>query len=170
MSSSMDDSKQISEMQQNLELLKELSFFSGFPAKAIKLLAFVAERQHFSKDETVFEEGDDHGRAYIILSGQLTLMKKNKVEKMVVQHFHQGDLLGTFSLLGVMPSLFLLKASCDTTVLTIAREHFTKIQEQFPETTALSLKALLREVYQWERKNLTQAEICCLNQTGATIL
>ena len=170
MSSSMDDSKQISEMQQNLELLQDRAFFSALPLKAIKLLAFVAERQHFSSDETIFEEGDDYGRAYIILSGQLTLMKKNQNEKKVVQHFHQGDLLGTFSLLGAMPSLFLLKASSETTVLTIAREHFMKIQEQFPETTAVSLKALLREVYQWERKNLTQADLCCLNQTGATIL
>ncbi|MFT5699079.1 MAG: CRP-like cAMP-binding protein [Desulforhopalus sp.] len=170
MSSSMDDNKQISKMQQNLELLQDRAFFSALPVKAIKLLAFVAERQHFSTNETIFEEGDDYGRAYIILSGQLTLMKKKHDEMTVVQHFHQGDLLGTFSLLGVMPSLFLLKAGSETTVLTIAREHFTKIQEQFPETTAVSLKALLREVYQWERKNLTQAELCCLNQTGATIL
>lgn len=170
MSSSTDDSKQISEMQQNLELLQDWAFFSVLPSKAIKLLAFVAERQHFSEEEYIFEEGDDYGRAYIILSGQLTLMKRNRDKKQVVQQFHQGDLLGTFSLLGKMPSLFSLKASCETTVLTIAREHFTKIQEQFPETTALSLNALLQEVYQWERKNLTQAEICCLNQTGATIL
>lgn len=170
MSSSMDDSKQVSEMQQNLELLQEKAFFSALPAKAIKLLAFVAERQHFSKEETIFDEGDDYGRAYIILSGQLTLLKHSHDNKQVVQDFNQGDLIGTFSLLGVMPSLFLLKASTDTSVLTIAREHFTKIQEQFPETMALSLNALLREVYQWERKNLTQAEICCLNQTGATIL
>lgn len=170
MSSSTEDSKQRSEMQQNLDLLKEWSFFSALPVKAIKLLAFVAERQHFSTDEIIFEEGDDYGRAYIILSGQLTLMKKSQNKQNVVQHFHEGDLLGTFSLLGAMPSLFLLKSSSESTVLTIAREHFAKIQEQFPETTALSLKALLQEVYQWERKNLTQAERSCLNQTGATIL
>lgn len=157
-------------MQQNLKLLKERAFFSAFPLKAIKLLAFVAERQHFKKDETLFEEGDDHGRAYIILSGQLTLMKKSQSEPQVVRHFHQGDLLGTFSLLGVMPSLFSLEAKHDTTVLTIGREHFTKIQEQFPETTAMSLKALLQEVYQWERKILSQEKNCYLNQTGATIL
>lgn len=170
MSSSMDDSNQISEMQENLELLQDLAFFSALPLKAIKLLAFVAERQHFSIDDTVFEEGDDYGRAYLILSGELKMMKTNQNQEKVIQNFHQGDLLGTFSLLGVMPSLFLLKANSDTTVLTISREHFNKIQEQFPEATAVSLKALLREVYQWERKNLTKAEVCCLDQTGATIL
>jgi CRP-like cAMP-binding protein len=166
----MEDNKRPSEMQENLDLLQELPFFSALPLKAIKLLAFVAERQHFSENETIFEEGDDYGRAYIILSGELTLMKKNDNKQRVVQHFNQGDLLGTFSLLGGLPSLFLLKASSESTVLTISREHYTKIQEQFPETTTLSLKALLHEVYQWERKNLTQAELCCLKQTGATIL
>lgn len=157
-------------MQQNLEMLQELAFFSDLPVKAIKLLAFVAEHQHFSKNEIIFEEGDDYGKAYIIISGQLNLMKKNQKQENVVQQFGKGELLGTLSLLGVMPALFSLKACCDTTVLTIAREHFTKIQVQFPETTAISLKALLREVYQWERKNLTHAKLCCLNQTGATIL
>ncbi|TKB06446.1 cyclic nucleotide-binding domain-containing protein [Desulforhopalus sp. IMCC35007] len=170
MSSSMESNKQPSEMQENLALLQELDFFSALPLKAIKLLAFVAERQHFSEDETIFEEGDDYGRAYIILSGELTLMKKSGNTKQVVQHFHQGNLLGTLSLLGVIPSLFLLKAGKKSTVLTISREHYTKIQEQFPETTALSLKALIREVYQWERKNLTQAQLCCLKQAGVTIL
>lgn len=157
-------------MQSNLLLLQEIAFFAALPSKAIKLLAFVAERQHFTTDDILFEEGEDYGRAIIILSGELTLLKKNKNKEKVVQQFHEGDLLGTFSLFGTMPSLFQLKASGDSTVLTIGREHFAKIQEQFPEATAASLKELLREVYQWERKNLNKAEICCLNQTGATIL
>lgn len=170
MSSSMDDNSQISEMKVNLQLLQDIAFFATLPLKAIKLLAFVAERQHFSINDILFEEGDDYGRAFLILSGELTLMKRNESEEKVVQQFHEGDLLGTFSLFGTMPSLFLLKASSDCTVLTVTREHFSKIQEQFPEATAASMKALLREVYQWERKNLTKGEICCLNQTGATIL
>lgn len=157
-------------MQANLLLLQEIAFFSALPIKAIKLLAFVAERQHFSTHDILFEEGEDYGRAFIILSGELTLMKTNQNQEKVVQQFHEGHLLGTFSLFGTLPSLFLLKASSDTTVLTISRDHFTKIQEQFPEATAASLKELLREVYQWERKNLNKAEICCLNQAGATIL
>ena len=48
-------------MQKNLELLNELPFFSSFPAKAMKLLAFIAERSRFSSGEVLFEEGDTTG-------------------------------------------------------------------------------------------------------------
>ncbi len=157
-------------MQQNLELLKDVNLFSFFPDKAMKLLAFLAERTRLATGDILFEEGDDHGRAYLILSGQLSLSKQNNDERVVIQHYEEGDFLGSFSLLGAMPALFTLQASTETTVLTINREQFSKILEQFPETTKLSLKALLKELNQWERKNLYQAEACCLGRTGATVL
>ena len=64
-------------MQQNLELLKDVHLFSNFPGKAMKLLAFLAERAQFFPGDVLFEEGDDYGRAYLILSGQLTLLKQS---------------------------------------------------------------------------------------------
>ena len=170
MSSYTVENNEVPEMQQNLELLKEMSFFSHFPGKAMKLLAFLAERAHLAQGDILFEKGDDHGRAYLILSGQLTLLKQCDDEKIVVQHYAEGDFLGSFSLLGAMPALFTLQAATQTTVLTINRKQFSKILEQFPETTKLSLKALLKELHQWERKNIQQAAPCCLSKSGATVL
>lgn len=170
MSSYTVEDNQVPEMQQNLELLQEISFFSHLPGKAMKLLAFLAERAHFSQGDVLFEEGDDHGRAYLILTGQLTLLKQSDDEKVVVHQFAEGDFLGSFSLLGAMPALFTLQAATQTTVLTINRKQFSKILEQFPETTKLSLKALLKELHQWERKNIHQAAPCCLSKSGATVL
>ncbi len=170
MSSYTAENNQAPEMQQNLELLKGVHFFYNFPAKAMKLLAFIAERVLLSPGDILFEEGDDHGRAYLILSGQLSLLKQYNNEKVVLHQYTKGDFLGSFSLLGAMPALFTLQAEADTTVLTINRKHFSKILEQFPETSTLSLKALLKELHQWERKNLQQAADCCLSRTGATVL
>ncbi|EKD35957.1 MAG: hypothetical protein ACD_75C01707G0004 [uncultured bacterium] len=161
---------QIPVMQQNLELLQELSFFSYLPDKALKLLAFLAERTTLAAGDLLFDEGEDHGRAYLILSGQLALLKKSGTETVVVRHFDTGDFLGSFSLLGTMPALFTLKATAKSTVLTISRQQFAKILEQFPETGKLALKALLKELHQWERKNLAEAADSCLNRTGATVL
>jgi len=157
-------------MQQNLEFLKDVGLFSSFPDKAMKLLAFLAERTHLVTGDVLFEEGDDHGQAYLVLSGQLSLSKQKNGEKVIIQHYTKGDFLGSFSLLGAMPALFTLQASTETTVLTINRQQFSKILEQFPETTKLSLKALLNELNQWERKNIYEAGACCLSRTGATVL
>jgi len=157
-------------MQQNLELLKEVPFFANFPAKALKLLAFLAERAEVSADDVLFEEGDDHGRAYLILSGQLTLTKQQDQENIVIHRYTTGDFLGFFSLLGTMPALFTLQAATKTAVLTISRKQFSKLLEQFPETTKISLNALLKELYQWERKNVHEAAPYCLNRTGVSVL
>jgi CRP-like cAMP-binding protein len=170
MNSYTEENNQVPVMQQNLELLKELPFFNYLPDKALKLLAFLAERATLSANDLLFEEGDDHGQAYVILSGRLALLKKWGDETITVRHYDTGDFLGSFSLLGSLPSLFTLQATTKSTVLTISREQFAKILEQFPETGKLALKALLQELHQWERKNLAEAGLPCLNRTGATVL
>lgn len=157
-------------MQQNLELLQGIPFFSSFPGKAIKLLAFLADRAHLAKGDILFEEGDDHGRAYLLLKGQLHLLKANDDKNVLVQSYTKGDFLGSTSLLGSMPALFTLQAATETVVLQISREHFSKILEQFPETAKISVKALLQELHEWERKNIHMAEACCLSRTGATVI
>ena len=157
-------------MLQNLELLQELSFFNNFPNKAMKLLAFMAERMTLAANDILLEEGDDYGQAYLLLSGQLALLRKSGEDTVVVRRYDSGDFLGSFSLLGNMPSLFSLQATTKSAILTISRNQFAKILEQFPETGKLALKALLKELHQWERQNLTETNASCLNKTGATLL
>ncbi len=170
MNSHTVENNQVPEMQQNMELLKNVHFFANFPSKALKLVAFLAERAQLSPGDILFEEGDDHGRAYLILSGELSLIKQYDDKQVVVQQYAEGDFLGSFSLIDAMPALFTLQAATKTTILTINRKQFSKILEQFPETTKLCLKALLNELYQWERKNIYEAGACCLSRAGATVL
>jgi len=170
MSSYTENNSQVPEMQENLELLQNVPFFSATPIKALKILALLATREHFGPGDILFEEGDDQGRAYLVLSGELTLLRKNDKEKPVALHYTKGDYLGTFSLLGSIPSLFVLQAATKVTVLTITREQFAKVLGQFPDTAKYALKALLKELHQWERKNIAEAGKCCLGKTGATVL
>ena len=170
MSSFTAENNQAPEMHQNLELLQAVPLLTNFPTKALKLLAFLAERVLMQQGDVLFEEGDDHGRAYLILAGELILLKHYEKENVAVQHFTKGDFLGFCSLLGAMPALFSLQAATKTTVLTISRKHFSKILEQFPEMTSISLKVLVKELYQWERKNIHEAAPCCLSRAGVTVL
>ncbi len=170
MSSYLEENSQVSEMQQNLELFKGLQFFANFPDKAMRLLAYLAERTTLSPGDILFEEGDDQGRAYLVLSGQLNLLKEHGDGRLVVQQFGQGDFLGSFALLGTLPSLFILQASTQATVLSIHRDQFAKILEHFPETGKIALTALLQKLGQWEESNLVEANSCCLKRTGATVL
>ncbi len=170
MNSFMEDNNQPPELQQNLDLLKELPFFSSFPAKALKLIAFLAERDTFASGDHLFEVGDDRGQAYLVLTGQLVLYDVQNDDEKEVKSFEPGDFLGSLSLLGSMPSLFLLKASMDSTVLTIRRKQIEKIFQQFPETYNLAVKTTLKSLYQWERKNMKRTEQYWFNRPGATVL
>lgn len=157
-------------MQQNLELLKELPFFHYFPDKSLKLLAFLAKRSTIAAGRQLFDEGEDHDQAYLLLSGELALLKRNDQRTAVIRRYYPGDFLRSFSLLGSMPSLFALQATVDTSVLALGREQFEKILDQFPETGKLALKALLKELHRWERTNLAEAGPCSFHQAGATML
>lgn len=170
MNSFTEDNNQSPLLLQNLELLKEVPFFSTFPGKAMKLIAFLAERDSFVQHDHLFEEGDDNGKAYLVLSGQLLLYKRHDEGDREVRRYSEGDFLCSLSLLGSMPSLFMLKAQTEATVLTIKRKQFAQIFQQFPETLNLALKATLEGLYQWERKNMHGAEKCCFDRSGATAL
>lgn len=170
MSSYTEKNSQVPEMQQNLQLLKDVPFFASFPTKAMKLLAFLAEKDIFNQGDVLFEKGYDNGKAYLILSGKLQLLQEGGSDKTVVQEYEPGDTIGLLSLLGNMPALFSLQAEEKTTVLAISRTQFEKIQGQFPETGKLILKAVLKELHIWERRNVSEVKGCCLNLTGVTAL
>lgn len=170
MSSYTDTGKPVSEMRQNFELLEKHIFFSVLPHKAIKLLAFAAERQQFGRNEVVFEEGEDFGAAFLVLEGKLVLGIKKGGNVESIRHFQPGEIIGMTSLLSAQPSLFQLTADLETKVLTVARKHFIKIQEQFPETVTASYKTIFQEVYQWERRNLKKSEQDGMSLPGVTVL
>jgi CRP-like cAMP-binding protein len=163
-----ENNNQLPEMRQNLDVLQDLAFFSSFPVQSLKLLALVAQRVEFEEDEIIFETGDDHACAYIVLEGQLTLISEQ--HQSTIKNYCDGDLVGLLSLFAPVVSLFSLKASTTTRVLSVRREHFLNIQEQFPETVQLAVKALVKEIHQWERKNLAAADSRCLHLTGITSL
>jgi CRP/FNR family transcriptional regulator, cyclic AMP receptor protein len=158
MSSSTENNSQRPELQENLDLLQGLPHFATFPPRALKLLAFLAERATFTKGDVLFERGDDSGRAYLLLSGQLDLLLNTREEDQRIDHFTEGEFLGGFSLLTAMPALFTLIAAQPSRVLCIDRQQFSKILEQFPETGKIFLQALLKELYQWERRNCSREE------------
>jgi len=171
MSSFTEKNETVPQMQQNIELLKEISFFSALPVKVLKLIAFVAVRGSFSPGDLLYEEGDDPNRAYLVLNGSLTLTTRGTDgKKTVIKRFSEGDFFGSLSLFGFMPALFNLVTETKTTVLTIDRTQFSKILTQFPEIQALALKAIFKEIHRWERTNISEASPCCSTRIGVTAL
>jgi len=171
MSSFMEKNDNVPEMQQNMELLKEIPFFSALPVKVLKLISFVAVRGNFPAGDHLYEKGDDTDRAYLVLDGSLALTSNgNDENRTVIQRFTGGDFFGSLSLFGYMPALFNLTAETKTTVLTIDRQQFSKFLVQFPEMQILSMKVILKEIHRWERTNISESAPSCSTRLGITAL
>lgn len=162
--------RQVPELQQNLEILKEVPFFEGFPQEVLKLLAYLAQRGEYEKGDTLFEKGDDPGMAYFIVSGTTAVYRDGKNGEEQLRSYSAGEFLGCFSLLGPMPALFTLKAETRTRLLIISREHFSKVLEQHRDLAPLLRKAILKQLRRWEQTNLEELESCCLRKVGVTLL
>ncbi len=163
-------SQPVPELQQNLEILREVSFFEGFPQEVLKLLAYLSVRGDYDEGDIIFEKGDDPGMAFSIVSGTAAVYRSGEKGETLLRKYLEGDFLGCFSLLGPMPSLFTLKAESKTRLLIINREHFSTVMEQHRELGPLMKKSILKELRRWEQANIEGLDSCCLQKVGVTLL
>ena len=160
----------VPELQQNLEILKEVPFFEGFPPEVMKLLAYLSVRGDYEEGDILFETGDDPGIAFAVVTGELAVYREGNKGEERLRSYNQGEFLGTFSLIGPMPSLFTMKATTTTRLLIVNREQFSKVMDQHKELGPLLRKAILKQLRRWEQANIEELESCCLPTVGVTLL
>jgi CRP/FNR family cyclic AMP-dependent transcriptional regulator len=162
-----------SELEQNLNLLRQTYFFSGIPLEALKVFAYLCNREKFKKGEYIFLQHEDDGQAYYIIEGRAVLEREQNGTPTIIRDCRSGEFLGGLTLLGEMQRLFSLKAAEDTTCLILKREKFTKTLEQFPGLLPKILKAVVGHIDNWERHFLAhRADKCgdCLDKLGVSLL
>lgn len=163
---------QTSEFQENLNILRQIYFFSELPMEALKVFAYLCTRENFKQDEKIFTQGEDDGRAYYIMSGKAGLSRITDNEELFIRDCGEGDFFGALLLVGKLDRLFSLTAVVDTVCLVVNREKFGKAIEQFPELMSAVLQALAENVASWEERFLRDQSDCptCRNSLGASLL
>jgi len=163
-------SRPVTELQHNMEILKDVPFFEGFPPEVMKLLAYLAIRGDYEEEDVLFEKGDDPGFAFAVVKGEVAVFREGSKGEERLRNYGEGEFLGSFSLLGPMPSLFTMKAVTTTRLLIINREQFSKVMDQHRELAPLLRKAVLKQLIRWEQANIDELESCCLQKVGVTLL
>jgi len=162
-----------SEFQENLELLRQIYFFSGLPLETLKVFAYLCSREKFKQDEYIFSQDEDDGRAFYIINGQAQLERRDNGGTISVREYNTGEFIGGLTLLGETKRLFSLKSATETTCLVLSREKFSKTMEQFPSLLAKICNAVAKSIDTWEERFLSdRADQCgdCLNQLGVTLI
>jgi CRP/FNR family cyclic AMP-dependent transcriptional regulator len=167
------EGRQTSEFQENLECLRQIYFFAGLTLQSLKVLAYVCSRETFKKGEVLFQQDDDDGQAFFILSGKAELVHKDESGDHVIREYQAEEFLGGLVLLGSMRRRFSLKAQTDVTCLILTREKFQTTMEQFPDLLPKIVKTVVERINAIEGRFLaSRSESCetCRQMTGFSLL
>ena len=156
---SENDANKKSEFVHNLEILRQIDFFSGMAPEPMKLFAFLCKRQNYKQGDLIFEQGHDDGMSYYVLSGKAELIWTNKnKEEILIRDYKEESFFGALSLLTPVPKQFSLKAKEDVTCIAFSRKACTKVIDQFPEVTLKIIKSVGAKILNSERKCLFEYE------------
>jgi len=172
-SSGRNDAHPSSELEENLEILRQTYFFSGLPLETLKVFAYLCTREKFKKDEYIFKQNEDDGRAFYIISGKARLEREDSERTKEIRDCDTGEFIGGLTLLGDTGRLFSLKAVEDTVCLVLERERFTKTIEQFPTIMPRIFKAVANNIDSWEERFLAdRADLCgeCIVHLGVSLI
>ncbi|NOQ18635.1 MAG: cyclic nucleotide-binding domain-containing protein [Desulfobacterales bacterium] len=162
-----------SELQENLEILRETYFFSGLPLETLKVFAYLCTRVKFKQGEYIFRQNEDDGRAFYIISGKARLERADNSTTKEIRDCRTGEFLGGLTLLGEVRRLFSLKAVQDTVCLILNRDKFSKALEQFPDIMPRIFKAVAKNIDAWEERFLAdRADSCgeCIVNLGVSLI
>jgi len=174
MNSSLEENELMekSEFQENLSLLREIFFFSQFPIEILKVFAYQCTREAYRDGDIIFNQNEDDGRAYYILSGHAYLSRNYEDKEVVIRTCGENVFLGAFTLTGKVKRLFSLTSSTDTYCLVLTRDDFQDIVSQFQDSRQYILKGLTDLVLSWERLFLSESINCnlCRGIMGVSLL
>ena len=163
MNSQLDknDAYTSSELQENLQILRQTKFFSVMPIENMKVFAYICSREAYKAGDYLFHQDEDDGQAFYIISGKARLVISCEGREEVIREYREGEFLGGMSLFAKMHRHFSLVAETDLKCLTVTREKFMATMGQFPELMPRIVQTLVESVYRWEERFMATRSKCC---------
>ncbi len=144
------------ELDQNLEILRQIPVFSGVPLDRLRLYAYLGKRICYPAGQFLFHQGELDDRGYIILCGRAQIIREYNDRFIILNELKEGDFFGGLALLAEIRRLFSCRAITDLECLTLDRESFRKILTLFPEVTIRVLDVMIKRIVSMEDKLLSQ--------------
>ena len=175
MNSSMERGQppESSEFQENLKLLRQMDFFSALSLEALKVFAYLFNREKFKPGDHFFQQDDNDGKAFYIISGTAEVVWEDERGETILGKLAQGEFLGGLALLGDMHRLFSVRVQTELMCLVMTREKFTKAIEQFPELMPRVLETMVKRIRLWEERLMLQSGgLCdqCRKKVGVSLI
>ena len=124
------------------DLLASIPLFRGIDLAKRKLVAMSSDRINFVAGDTVFNEGDVADAVFMMIQGQVKVIKENAEASIELAEIKGSALLGETGVILTRRRSATIVAIADCTMLRIEGQVFIDLLEQVPQITL----ALAREL------------------------
>lgn len=137
------------------QVLRDLVFFKEFPDKELQTFLGICAERVFNEGETVFQEGSTGDEFYIIVNGEVAIMKEAETgERQLLTVLETGSVFGEMSLIDSSPrSATAEVASGKAELLVIKRIFLEELSRRNLDLAAKLILTLIK--YISERLRMT---------------
>ncbi|ASJ75952.1 cyclic nucleotide-binding domain-containing protein [Granulosicoccus antarcticus] len=133
-------------LDDELNVLRDIPLFSGVDPAPLKLLAFASDRMIFQPGQELFRQGDQASTAYVILSGSADIYHDIDEGQEKIGEAAVNTVIGEVSLLCDKPRKTTVIASSTIEALLITKDSFQKLMSGCPCTMSNILNGLGKQM------------------------
>ncbi len=141
----MDTLQTISTLERIL-LLREVPIFSDLSPEDLKGIAEIAREEWYPDGSILCREGEEGDTMYIIVSGQVCVLKDVNENKKVIAIRGEGDFVGEGAIIESAPRMATMQAQGELRVLVIDGEAFNAILHDRPNVAISVMRTLSRRL------------------------
>lgn len=129
-----------------LPILNKIAIFAGLSEAQLFKLFRLLQCVHYKTNEAVFEQGDKPSHIYIVKSGKVKLVVKEKQETLELIVFEQGHCFGEASVIGIQPHKGSAISITETELIVLSRNALLSIYDTDKEMFCMLILNIAREV------------------------
>jgi signal transduction histidine kinase len=130
-------------MTMELEFLRKVSLFANLNDEDLMHLNSRVETRHLTQGEYLFNEGDDGDEAFLIVKGQLEVIKSMGKRQVLLAVRDQGEVIGEISLFQDNTRTASIRARRDTELVVIDKEMLNEMISRSPEAAHSILNTII---------------------------
>lgn len=114
-------------------LLARIPFFTNLPADELDRIMSELDVVNLKPREILFQEGEPGEQMYVVVSGELEILKAPDSEnELILNRIQAGEYIGEMSLVTGAPRTASVRASGDVVLLSMSRAHLMDLLQRHP--------------------------------------
>lgn len=124
------------------DFLKKVPLFANLPDDDLDRLCAVVLEEYIPADEILFTEGDTGDKAYVIMEGEIDILKESGGQMVLLATRKAGEVIGEMSLLDQAPRFASGRTRTDCKLLSISHENLEHLLDTSPSAARVMLSTI----------------------------